>query len=48
MNKIIYEAALMSKKKNYEAALMREKKDVLFCFHGCQFCFICDLIKAIK
>ena len=37
MNKIIYEAALMSKKKNYEAALMREKKDVLCCFHGRQF-----------
>ena len=52
MNKIIYEAALMSEKKNYEAALMTEKK--MFCSASTvvrsvvSFCFICDLIKAIK
>ena len=46
MNKIIYEAALMREKKNDEAAMFRSVSTVASSVVS--FCFICDLIKAIK
>ena len=46
MNKVIYEAALMSEKKSDEAAMFCSASTVVSSVVS--FCFICDLIKAIK
>ena len=46
MNKIIYEAALMSEKENDEAAMFFSVSTVVSSVVS--FCFIWDLIKAIK